>query len=171
MAQVPPGQSQGTVTRDIWMELCSYHLPGDLFSGQLGWGARRAMAGRWHSARLGAEQVRPHVSPRQALPSCQAANSSELLPNTNRLVSQAGGSRSCYRPWGPSLTPARCLLSGSEVSTPGCGGRDPTPPQSPVFTHREPCPLEESPATPPHSGRTLRASWGPFHLLSARRAP
>ena len=66
------------------------------------------MEGPWHSTRLGAEQVRPHVSPRQALPSCQAANSSELLPNMNRLVSQAGGSRSCYRPWasGPHPDPS-----------------------------------------------------------------
>lgn len=38
--------------------------------------------------------------------------------------------------WGPSLTPARCLLSGSEVSTPGYGGPDPTPPRAPVSAHR-----------------------------------
>lgn len=68
------------------------------------------MAGPWHSTRLGAEQVRPHVVLRLALPSCQAANSFKLLPNTNRnrRVSQAGGSRSCYRPWasGPQPDPS-----------------------------------------------------------------
>lgn len=42
--------------------------------------------------------MRPRVFLGQALPSCQAANSSELLPNMNGLVSWAGGSRSYYRP-------------------------------------------------------------------------
>lgn len=75
------------------MELWSLHLPEDLFSGQLGAG----VPGPWQ-CRLGAEQVSPTVFLGWALCSCQAANSSELLPNMNRLVSRAGGSRSCYQP-------------------------------------------------------------------------
>lgn len=70
--------------------------------------------GPQHSASLGAEQVRPRIFLGWTPPSCQAANSSELLPNMNKLLSRAGGSRSCYRPWASRPQPdlARCLLSG-----------------------------------------------------------
>lgn len=103
---------------------CAHHLAGDF--SLVGRGAKRVSVDPWCSAKLGAEQVSPHIFLGQAPPSCQAANSSELLPNMNaagvrgrwqQILLQASG------PLGPRLTPARCLLSGSKVSTPGWGDR------------------------------------------------
>lgn len=107
------------VSKDSQLELIQqcYVSP---FSGQVGepGGCGKTLG----MVQAGAEQVRPWLFWGWALPSCQAANSPELLPNTNTagvrgrwqlILLQAPG------PVGPSLTPARCLLSGWKVSTPG----------------------------------------------------
>ena len=77
----------------------------------------------------GAEQVRPAVSLGRALSGCQAANTPSCYQTRTGwcLEQVAEDPVTGPRPLGPSLTPARCLLSGSKVSTPGWWGREPTP--------------------------------------------
>lgn len=64
--------------------LYSHHLSGDLFSGQVE--CQEGVSDPWASDGLGAEPMRPPLSlglgPGWVPPGCQAANNSELLPNT-----------------------------------------------------------------------------------------
>lgn len=85
----------------------------------------------------------------------------------NRLVSRAGGRRSCYRPWASRPQPDPGVSFQALRSAPqgwGGGGRDPTP--GGALPSKGICSSAPS-LSPLPATLTLCSAWGHFHLLSA----